>query len=581
MQGSIRLHSMFLVLFLCLSSGCAHPSVALAGEDPKLSVLHALRDELDRNQERLKVDDNPAPYFISYEFKKTESHEILAKFGAIYASNKDQQANLRVEVRVGSYEDDNTGKKDLSSYLPFEIPVGLPVSSAAPIDQDTTAMRTSLWLLTDDTYKKALYDYLQKKGKAVFDVKKDTPDSFSREKAVQHIGPRKTLSFDAAKWEDWARRITLLFKKEKDILQGRATVNATRSTRVFVNTEGTQIADETVLFSMVVDAESRAEDGKVLTGTRTFYFPEEKRGPTWNEVETSVRGLMKELLALARAKEIDPYSGPALLSPKATAVLFHEAVGHRLEGERQMDDEEGRTFKGKEGKRILPEFLSLIDDPTLRQWDGLALNGYYHYDSEGVAAQRTVLVDHGVLKTYLMSRTPNEHAAKSNGHGRTARTADPIGRMGNTILISDAQTKYSLPALKKQLLAEVKRQGKPYGLYIEDLNGGDTNTSSYGYQAFRITPNIVYRIWPDGREELVRGVEMVGTPINTLNKIVATSRETDVFNGFCGAESGYVPVSAIAPAVLLTEVELQRKKEESTRPPILPSPFHPTAKGGQ
>ena len=577
MVGGLRVALVALVVIWV--TGCAAGRPALAGEDPKLAVLDALNAELVRNQQRLKVDDNPPPYFISYEFKKSETHEILAKFGAIYASNRDERADLRVEVRVGSYEDDNTGKKDLSSYLPFEIPVGLPVSSAAPIDDDPLAMRASLWLLTDDSYKKALYDYLQKKGKAVFNVKKDDPASFSREEAVTYIGKPQKLSFDAAKWEDWARRISLMFKEEKNIPQGRANINATHTTRVFVSTEGARIADETVLYSLVVDAEARAEDGKVLTGARTFYFPDEKHTPSWNDVEKEVRGLMRELLALAQATEIDPYSGPAMLSPKATAVLFHEAVGHRLEGERQMDDEEGRTFKGKEGQRILPEFLSLWDDPTLTQWNGIPLNGYYLHDNEGVKAQRTVLVDHGVLKTYLMSRTPNEYVSKSNGHGRAARTSDPIGRMGNTLVVSDGN-KMSLAALKAKLLEEVQRQGKPYGLYIEDLNGGDTNTSSYGYQAFRITPNIVYRVWPDGREELVRGVEMVGTPINTLNKIVATSEETDVFNGFCGAESGYVPVSAVAPAVLLTEVELQRKKEESTRPPILPSPFQKAMTAG-
>jgi predicted Zn-dependent protease len=269
---------------------------------------------------------------------------------------------------------------------------------------------------------------------------------------------------------------------------------------------------------------------------------------------------------------IDPYTGPAILAPEATGVLFHEAVGHRLEGERQDDDKEGQTFKGQVGKRILPGFLTLVDDPTVPRLGATPLNGQYGFDEQGVRAERTVLVKDGTLQTYLLSRKPVKPFTHSNGHGRSQGGQPPVARMGNLFVLSSK----AMPAdeLKRMLVEEAKRQGKPYGLLIRDITGGNTNTMSYGYQAFKGTPRLVYRVDVEtGKEELVRGVELVGTPLSSLNKVLATADDPKVFNGFCGAESGYVPVSTVAPSALIGEIELQRVARANERSPILPAPW--------
>jgi predicted Zn-dependent protease len=259
---------------------------------------------------------------------------------------------------------------------------------------------------------------------------------------------------------------------------------------------------------------------------------------------------------------------------EAAGVFFHETVGHRLEGERQNDEKEGRTFKGQVGRRVLPSFLSVIDDPTVRAGGDkpVSLNGWYSYDDEGVLARKVTLIDGGVLKDYLKSRTPITGSLRSNGHGRAEGTADPMGRMANLFLRSTKQV--SIAKLKEMLLEEVRRQGKPFGLIIRDITGGSTNTSNFGYQAFKGQPRLVYRVdAKTGAETLVRGVEMVGTPLTTVSRIVATSDTEGVFNGFCGAESGFVPVSTVAPAVLMSEIELQRTQKAAERPPLLPAPW--------
>jgi predicted Zn-dependent protease len=281
--------------------------------------------------------------------------------------------------------------------------------------------------------------------------------------------------------------------------------------------------------------------------------------------------VVAELTALRAAPAIDPYTGPAILESDAAGVLFHEAVGHRLEGDRQDGEGEGKTFRGQVGRQVLPTFLSIVDDPTVRALKGEPLNGFYEYDEEGVKGQRTVLVEKGVLRNYLLGRQPVEGFLQSNGHGRSQGTSKPVARMANLIVESTKQLDDG--ELKKQLIAEAKRQGKPYGLIIRDITGGNTNTSSYGYQAFKGVPRMVFRVdVKTGEETLVRGVEIVGTPLSAVNRIMATGRKQGVFNGFCGAESGNVPVSTVAPAMLLQEIELQRAEEGKDRPPLLPSP---------
>jgi predicted Zn-dependent protease len=258
--------------------------------------------------------------------------------------------------------------------------------------------------------------------------------------------------------------------------------------------------------------------------------------------------------------------------PEATGVLFHEVIGHRLEGERLDDETEGQTFKGQIGQAIVPAFLDLLDDPTQAKVGPVSLNGHYLFDDEGVRARPVTLIEKGRLRTYLTSRKPVVGATTSNGHGRAEGPVDPMARMGNTIVRSSRQVPYA--RLKRLLLEEARRQGKPFGLIIRDITGGSTNTASYGYQAFKGTPRLVYKVdLKTGAETLVRGVEMVGTPLASIAKITSTSDSVAVFNGYCGAESGYVPVSTVAPAVLLTEIELQRATRTRQKPTVLPPPW--------
>jgi len=543
-------------------------------EDPRLPVLRAMKAELDTSMARLRLDDHEAPYFVSYQLKQIEAYGIVARYGAIMESQPRKEARLHVDVRVGDYEADSSGTRNET---PFFFGEGdgptYFASTNAPVEFHPDALRTALWLLTDQQYKAALSSWLRGKAQAVYAAEKKKVASFSREEAVRYVQPAIEFSFDAAFWEEAARSLSARLAAQPELFDSEVRISAEKQMRWLVTTEGTELVTEEALVSVHLQAVTRAEDGELLDNSRSFYAPTAAGLPPLDVVRKAAEEMIGELLALRTAPVIDPYTGPAILAPEATGVLFHEAVGHRLEGERLQDDQEGRTFKGQVGNRVLPAFLSVSDDPTRKEFEGVPLNGHYLYDDQGVPAQKVDLIENGVLKNFLLSRKPVEGFDRSNGHGRAQANRTPTARMANLVVHS---TKTVSPArLRQMLVAEARKAGKPYALLIKDMTGGNTNTSTYGYQAFKGVPRMVYRIdAKTGKEELVRGVEIVGTPLSSINKIIATSDDYGVFNGFCGAESGYVPVSTIAPSALIAEIELQRTAKAKERPPILPPPLH-------
>jgi predicted Zn-dependent protease len=320
-----------------------------------------------------------------------------------------------------------------------------------------------------------------------------------------------------------------------------------------------------------MEAQTRADDGMDLLRVETFQAPSAAGLPSEKELTEKIEKMATDLNALRKAPVAEPYDGPALLSGRAAAVFFHEVLGHRLEGHRQKDEDEGQTFTKKIGQEVLPKFLSVTDDPTLGELDGVKLAGTYGYDNEGVPAKRVEVIKDGVLKSFLMSRLPIKGFEQSNGHGRNQPGLMPTGRQGN-LIVSSTQ---AVPEkdMRQKLIEEVKKQNKPYGLYFDDIQGGFTLTTRALPQAFQVLPVIVYKVYADGRpDELVRGVDIVGTPLAALTRIVTTGDQQHVFNGVCGAESGNVPVSAAAPSMLFSEMEVQKRAHEHERPPLLPPP---------
>ncbi len=535
-------------------------------------LLDAMSTELHRAFTSLGKqgdDKQPPPYFLSYSVRDNDGIFVMAQYGALARSTASHDRAADVQVRIGDPKLDNThGDHRASAVNSLQLPLG----------DDRQALGRTLWLATNSGYATALDNYLRVKTESQVRAKEeDSSPDFSHEQPQTAIGtPAPRIAIDRASWEKRVTALTRVFREFPDVYQNAAILSVASGTTYFVSSEGSKLVTPAISARLVIVAVTRADDGMDLFRAQTFEAETPEGLPSQDKLEAAVRDLGKSLEALRKAPVTEPFNGPAILSGRAAAVFFHEVLGHRLEGQRQRGDEEGQTFTKELNKDVLPSFLSVSDDPTVTNFKGTWLSGTYAYDDEGQKARRVDLIQSGVLKTFLMSRLPIASFSESNGHGRSQTGRVPTGRQGNLIVTS---TKTESEAdLRKQLIEEAKKQGKPFGLYFEDISSGFAVTTRSSPQAFQVIPLVVYRVYVDGRpDELVRGVSIVGTPLAAMKRIVATGDKSEVFNGECGAESGSIPVSAVAPAMLLTEMETQRQPQGTARPPILPIP---SATGG-
>ena len=513
---------------------------------------------------KAEPEKQPAPYFMSYSVSDAESVSINAQFGALVDSEGLHQRLVDVQVRVGSPKLDNTHDTHRASAV---------YTLQLPLTDDSKALARSLWTATNNGYSSALDNYLRVKTEAqVRATAADSSGDFSTEQPQVSINqPAPSPRVDKGAWEERIRALSKIFRDYPDVNQNIVMLTAQSETDYFASSEGSRLASPHQAARIVVFAVTRAEDGMDLFRSQTFEAPTVDGLPKQAELEIAMRDLGKSLEELRKAPVTEPFNGPVILSGRAAAVFFHEVLGHRLEGQRQRGEEEGQTFTKELNKPVLPNFLSVSDDPTRAKFGDTWLSGNYSYDDEGQKARRVDLIQDGTLKTFLMSRLPIASFSNSNGHGRSQTGHVPNGRQGNLIVSSTKSVPDS--ELRKMLVEEAKRQGKPYGLYFEDISSGFAVTTRNSPQAFSVIPLVVYRVYVDGRpDELVRGVSIVGTPLAAMKRIVATGDTSEVFNGECGAESGSIPVSAVAPAMLLTEMETQKQPQGTERVPILPNP---------
>ena len=542
---------------------------AQPGQAPPSPLLAAVQEELDREMGVIGKADPPA-YFLSYTVTDSDRSEVTGSNGALLSSAQQRSRWLQGQVRVGSYQLDNTHR--IGNDGPgFPGSFGEPI----PVDDDPAALKRAMWRETETQYRAAAEAFIKvKTGKdvQVQSVAQGAPD-FSQEKPQAYYGARASYTLDRHPWEDKVRLYTHSFRSSASVLNSIVTFTAQAQNQYQVTSEGTKLQFGDVHYRLELFVQGKASDGMDLERYYNFDWVDPASAPDDKSVLTQCAILQKELEALSKAPLAEPYAGPAMLTGRAAAVFFHEVFGHRDEGFRQKDISEGQTFADKVGQLLLPNFISIVDDPTTTKLGSTVLLGNYRFDDEGIAAQKVTLVDHGVLRNFEMSRQPLNGFPQSNGHGRRQVGLPPESRQGN--LIVESSYKVTNARLRQMLIEEIKKQNKPYGLFFDDISGGFTFTGRAQPQAFHVEPLVVYRVYADGRpDELVRGVSIVGTPLVSLQKIMATGDTTEVFNGYCGAESGSVPVAAAAPPLLVSEMEVEKKQTSTDRPPILPPPAH-------
>lgn len=532
-------------------------------------VLKSMQAELNRSYSKLKTSGDAPVYFIAYRVYDVVACDISGEFGALETDKPmSHKRTLEIELRVGSPHLDSTHSGGHGSGTDHFFSTRVPM----PLDDSPEAIRTVLWERTDSAFKAAQSRFANLTAER--DVKiseEDKSDDFSTEKPTVYVGPQVPLDVDMTAWQDHVRHLSGIYRSYPELKDSSVHFSAKKTRRYLVTSEGTSIEDEQTEYRVFTTAEAAADDGMKVW----LYDGVEARSkdeiPSQAKLEQMVKKLAVSLCQLRVAPPAEPYTGPAILQSKSAGVFFHEIFGHRIEGHRQKDESEGRTFTKLVGHQVMPTFISVVDDPLMEKLGNKSLNGFYKFDDEGVPAQKVTLVDKGILKNFLMGRSPVKGFQNSNGHGRAAPGKSPVARQGNLLVSSTKTVPYS--ELRNLLIQEVKRQKKPYGLIFDELAGGFTMTQSYLPQVFALKPLRVWQVFPDGKpDQLLRGVDLVGTPLASLESIMSAGDDTDVFNGTCGAESGYVPVSAASPSLLVQTIEVERNSKDKDKPPILPPP---------
>lgn len=562
-----RIHLILPVAAAVLLIGQARGAVA---------VLDVMQHELDRSVEVLSEQPTPL-YFLSYEITEERITFLGSSFGTASGTSRSDRRALDIDLRVGDYSLDNTHPvRDRRGFgggrsSRLEVPVS-----------DVDGLRSALWLQTDKRYKQAIEQLTKVKTDVQVKVEEeDQAGDFSAESPERFLGDPVSLAIDESAWRERLKRYTAPFSASAHIYSANAGLAATVVTRWYVNSEGSRLRTTETRVGLSISASTKADDGMVLPRFETYFAFTPEGLPDEDAVLAEVNAMVRDLEALRVAPLAEPYTGPAILSGRASGVFFHEILGHRVEGHRHKSQDDSQTFKAMLGEAVLPKTFSVVFDPTVRRAASTDLAGAYRFDNQGVRGRRVAVIEDGVLKRFLMSRTPIDGFPRSNGHGRKQVGFAPVSRQSN--LFVEVSESHAQEDLKEMLIDRMREAGKPYGLLFDDVRGGFTQTGRFTPNAFNVQPIMVYRIYADGREELVRGVDLIGTPLTTFSRVAAAGGDLAVFNGTCGAESGGVPVSAVAPAILVEQIEVQKKGKSQDRLPLLPPPplaLHPQLAGG-
>lgn len=531
-------------------------------KDPLTDII---KEELNRELAFLSKEDYK-PYYLAYTVDDYDFYQLSISKGSVISENTDNGRVMSCQIKVGSYKLDNT--HDVSGYgngyNAGVNSVSIPLTNEAPV------IKQFMWSLTDNAYKKARDDYKTVLNSDLGE-KKSVAD-FSKGEQHQYIEPfiEKPININKESWKDFLVSLTSSFKEVKNLISGDAYLNVANERKYLISNDGSEIVQNFPRFELYISASVQANDNTEVPLYLSYYGLEESDLPSKDKIEKDIEEIKRKLELLKDAPKADPFTGPAIFSADVSGVFFHEIFGHRMEGHRLKYESDGQTFKDKLGESVLPKYLSVFSDPTMERFGDARLTGFYKFDDEGVKARKVALVEEGKLSNFLMSRTPMEHFSKSNGHGRSQTGLTPVSRQSNLIIRTIQDN--SDEELKKKLIKLCKKQSKPYGYFFKEVTGGFTNTDRYSPNTFNITPTEVYRIYLDGTEELIRGVDVIGTPLAMFSEISATGGDYKTFFGYCGAESGSIPVTATAPAILVNKIETQKKPSFEINLPMLPTP---------
>lgn len=541
------------------------PLLAFTQEDQLLTVI---REEMNREFNELQEKENP-PYYMEFRVADSYTVSFNSNMGCVIDEGASRDRIFSPGIRVGDYSFDNTHTLDRGYYgYSGESPV-----NNLPVDGKPDAVKYKIWEITNEYYRSVVDEYLEKK-REVDSTDMKSYDDFTREEPEKYFEApdwKNFTTFDPDPWKEKLNKYTASFKNAEGFVMASGTFMMSKARIYYINTEGFEVVQNKSLYVLSFYFACRSAEDEFIPYSEAFYAFSPEKLPSEEDLMNRMAEVKVIMEKLMKAPKAEPFTGPAILSAGATGVFFHEIFGHRIEGHRLDDSFNSRTFKDKVGKQVIDKTLSVVSDPTMSEYNETDLMGHYLYDSQGIKSRKVVNVENGILLNFLMSRKPIEGFNKSNGHGRATVSLEPVSRQSNLIISTDKPV--SMEEMRKKLIKECKKQDLPYGYYFKDVSGGFTNTMNYMPDFLNIYPTEVFRVYVDGRpDELVRGVNLIGTPLIMFSEILAAGDTPAVFSGMCGAESGSVPVSTVAPALLVRKIETQNQYTFPMEWPVLKDP---------
>ncbi len=557
-------------------------------------VLKAMRDEMDRSRQLKVVSGGDPPYFISYGLTEADTYRTAAQLGAVILASRNRFRSPSIEVRVGSYEFDHTGHIFSGAFTGSRFD-----SDAWPLDDLYGPLREALWLSTDRAFKAGLESIGRKRG-ALNNAAPSTEKLADYSpapavKSLQKINPKKV---DEARWSAMAARLSAAFQGLPEIQNSSVDVQVLEGVTYLLNSEGATLRYPDSLGTVTAKVEGQAPDGMFVRDAVSFQSLEIDKLPAEADLRKGMTGIADNLRALLQAPAGEAFSGPVLFEPQAAAQLLAQLLGDNLRFPRKPLAEPGRPvsflpseLETKLGSRILPDWIDVVDDPKQTSWKGQPLVGFYEFDLEGVPAQTVSVIEKGVLKNILTTRQPVKGFNASNGHARLPGSYGARSAAISNLFIKASQTT-PLAKLRQQMMDLCKQRGKSYGMLVRKLNypfsagGGDLQSLAQGSQQSGGSvrpvspPVLIYRVYADGREELVRGLRFRGLSTRMLRDVLGASEETALFEyinnaaplALLGAGGFLAPTSVISPALLFEEMELELPQEQLPKRPLVSPP---------
>jgi TldD protein len=555
-----------LWLSACLALTTTVVSAAQTGStaitaDP---IFRAMIDEIGRSIVQLQLSNLDKPYFVQSIVLDEEEFSARATFGALTQSTPSRQRLIYSQVRVGNYDFDNTE---------FNAGAGGGAGGGrlyqGPVDDDYDSLRHTLWLATDASYKQAIEVIAQKRAAIQNRTQEERVPDFSKEPANVSVGERRRLEYDRAKIETQLRQWSQIFREFPNIQSSSVSIRARLNHRYVVNNEGTRTMAPELLIILQATASAQAPDGMSVSHTVPVYARDFADLPSTDSYTTAIRQMAKDLTALRDAPVLDQdYSGPALLVGQVATEMFARVLAPNLTGQRGPLSRTGQAatppLEDRLNRPILPAYISVVDDPTLKAFNNRKLIGYYSNDDQGVVAKRISLVEGGLLTDFLMSRRPGKGRLQSNGHGRNGYPGRESPNIGN--LIVTAKDGKSLDDLKKELLKAAKEERLDYGIIMRASNSGGNGPVG--------SPVLTYRVKvSDGKEELVRVAGAGGINVQGLRHLIAVGNDSTAANRLVGTSGAETPTSIVAPSVLVEEISLDKPSGTQSKPSLITHPF--------